>query len=161
MSAPAPPPPAIAVILPDGQEVRGVLHERRQTPDTWMHLIGVPLWSTTESGGVEAVEYRAWVTTAQVRPVDGVTYGSVPTRPLPRPVLPVLADQAPGSKWAWSVQIIPARPGQSRTVVHTADCSMAGDGPDLNLDEALSALRRPGAIACKRCDAAASLTPLV
>ncbi|MFF8831275.1 DUF6233 domain-containing protein [Streptomyces sp. NPDC015131] len=68
------------------------------------------------------------------RPCGGVSYETVPTRPLLR--------SAPSS-WAWTVQVVPARGGAAaRTVVHTTDCAMAGEGPELDLDQALNALRR-------------------
>ncbi|MFC8919584.1 DUF6233 domain-containing protein [Streptomyces sp. NPDC057116] len=149
------PPPAIRVLLPDGQEINGVLHERQKTPDTWLHLVGILVWNTTGPGEVEAAEYRSWIDTDHVRPLPGVSYDAVPTRPLPHAVEP-----APGTRWSWTVQHLPGRAGAAGTVVHTADCEMAGDGPQLDLDQARDALRRPGAVACTACDAAASLTPL-
>ncbi|MFF8293639.1 DUF6233 domain-containing protein [Streptomyces sp. NPDC016309] len=160
MATPEPPPPPIAVVLPDGQEVQGVLHERRQVPGTWLHLVGLLVWNTNEYGTPEAAEFRSWVDSEHVRPIDGVSYEAVPTHRLPR-TLPVLAEPPPGSRWAWTVQTRPAQPGTAQgTVVHTIDCDLAGEGPELDLDQALAAIRRPGTVACARCDAAASLTPL-
>ncbi|MER0476878.1 DUF6233 domain-containing protein [Streptomyces sp. Edi2] len=147
------PPPPIWVLLPDGeQKVRGRLHERQQTRSTWMHKVGLPMWSATQEGA-KAVEYVVWLETEHVRPVDGVSYSSVPTTPLP-------AAAPPPARWGWRVQRLPHRTGGG-TVVHDHDCPDAPQaGAELDLDGALTALRRPGASACQRCDAAAALTPL-
>ncbi|MFF4234055.1 DUF6233 domain-containing protein [Streptomyces sp. NPDC001820] len=62
----------------------------------------------------------------------------------------------------WTVQRLQGPGGRVRgTVVHSYDCEDSPRGATENLDEALTALRRPGASACKKCDAAAALTPLV
>ncbi|MFG3507079.1 DUF6233 domain-containing protein [Streptomyces sp. NPDC047821] len=68
---------------------------------------------------------------------------------------PAVADPAPDTRWAWKVHRRRARAGAPATVVHTADCELAGGGPELYLDQALDALRHPGAVACTACDAAA------
>lgn len=56
----------ISLTLPDGQTVRVRLHERCETrgPHPWRYLIGVPSWVATPTG-VEAAEYRVWVTAGQ------------------------------------------------------------------------------------------------
>ncbi|MFF8786773.1 DUF6233 domain-containing protein [Streptomyces sp. NPDC015125] len=146
------PPPPIWVILPDEeQKIRGRLHERRQTRSTWLHKVGLPMWSATEHGA-KPVEYVVWLETEHVRPVTGVSYSSVPTVPLPAPT-------PPPARWGWRVQRLPHRTGG--ILVHDHDCPNAPQGgEELDLDDALTALRRPGASACQRCDAAAALTPL-
>lgn len=39
---PEPEQPPIIVVLPDGQEVTGRLHERQQVPGTWLYKVAVP-----------------------------------------------------------------------------------------------------------------------
>ncbi|MCX4885971.1 hypothetical protein [Streptomyces sp. NBC_00847] len=46
MSSANPAPPPIWVTLPDGQEVRGQLYERRQWQlGGWMYLVGLAMWA--------------------------------------------------------------------------------------------------------------------
>lgn len=152
------PPPAVRVVLPDGQEIRGVLHARQETPSGWRYWTGLPLWQNvgTEGEGIEPAEYRVWLSPNQVRPLDGVTY-DVPTHRLP-------TTAPPDTRWAWTVQRLRGPDGRStpQTVVHVYDCEHSPRGAsELNLDEALDALQRPGARACKECGAAEALTPLL
>ncbi|MEU1600440.1 hypothetical protein ABZ468_48760 [Streptomyces sp. NPDC005708] len=55
MSSSQPPLPPIRVVLPDGQELRGRLHERRQwLLGGWMYRVGMPMWAN--NGPAESVE---------------------------------------------------------------------------------------------------------
>ncbi|WP_331729775.1 DUF6233 domain-containing protein [Streptomyces chartreusis] len=161
MSSAGSPLPPIRVILPDDQEVRGRLHERRQWPrGGWMYRVGLPMWANdAQSEGVEPREYLVWLTPEQARPVDGVSYEDVPTHSLPRE-----ADQAPpADRWAWKVQRIPPRNGRpGQVVVHVWDCADAPAGdPEVDVHEALDVLRTvAGAVPCKECGAAVALGPL-
>lgn len=158
----APEPPPITVVLPDGQEVRGRLHERRQWPlGGWMYQVGVAMWANDgATEGVEPREYTVWLTSEQARPVDGVSYDNVATFSLPRE-----GAQAPDShRWGWKVQRIPPRDGRTgRVVVHVWDCADAPAGdPEMDVYEALDVLRlTTGAVPCKECGAAVALGPLV
>ncbi|MET7621788.1 DUF6233 domain-containing protein [Streptomyces sp. NPDC005408] len=153
----APPPPPVWVKLPDGQELRGRLHARLQTTRAWMYKVGLPMWQGTAKEWVEPAEYVVWVPADYVRPIEGADYDSVPTQRLQSDAPPT------DTRWAWTVQRLQGPDGRVRgTVVHSYDCENSPRGAtELNLDEALTALRRPGASACKECDAAAALTPLV
>ncbi|WP_372501211.1 DUF6233 domain-containing protein [Streptomyces meridianus] len=145
-------PPAITLNLPDGQAVRARLHERQEVPGPyrWRYLVGVPAW-TARPEGVEAAEYTVWVTGRQLTPIEGVDLSAVPTRRLPSPPPP----PAPG----WVVRPAPERRG--RTDVHDAACRhvVGKGGKELSTLEALDALMRDGARACRDCDAAAVLNP--
>ncbi|MEW1926389.1 DUF6233 domain-containing protein [Streptomyces sp. NPDC088360] len=151
-------PPPVDVRLPDGQSVKGRLHARQQTLSGWRMWVGLPMWQNVgvEGEGIEAAEYRVWLAAEQAGPIGGVTYDDVPTYRLP-------SDEPPDTRWAWTVQRLQDHAGRvTRTVVHLYDCeSSPGGASELNLDEALDALERPGAQACKKCGAAASLTPLL
>lgn len=52
--------PPITVVLPDGQEVTGRLHERRQTPEAWLYRVSVPAWMD-QDGQVAPAWYTVWV----------------------------------------------------------------------------------------------------
>ncbi|MFF8659281.1 DUF6233 domain-containing protein [Streptomyces huasconensis] len=149
-------PPQIRAHLPDGQELTGRLHARQETIHGWMYWTGLALWQYSESTGVEPAEYRVWLSTDHVQPLPGQTYDSVPTHRLPQHI------PAPDTRWAWTVQQIRGPGGcVTGTAIHDYDCLHSPRGEALNLDQALTALRRPGARACKDCDAAIVLTPLV
>ncbi|MEV8065236.1 hypothetical protein AB0P32_03655 [Streptomyces sp. NPDC085995] len=47
--------------------------------------MGLPAYRNTEDGDAQAAEYRVWVRSQHVRPVDGVSYDVVPTERLPPP----------------------------------------------------------------------------
>jgi hypothetical protein len=81
-----PPPPPIGVTLPDGQQLMGVLHERRCWPlGGWMYLVGLPMWATVSATEeVEAREYRVWLTPDHIERPEGVSYDGVPTFALPQ-----------------------------------------------------------------------------
>ncbi|MEV0445167.1 DUF6233 domain-containing protein [Streptomyces spectabilis] len=147
--------PKVRVSLPDGQHLTGYLRARQQTPTGWMFLVGLPLWRNvgTEGEGVEASEYRVLLTSAQVGPLKGVDYSQVETHRLPAVASPADAP------WAWSVQRLRSADGRpAGTMVHEYGCELSpGGASELNLDEALSALERTGARACKQCAAAVVL----
>ncbi|MDX2565175.1 DUF6233 domain-containing protein [Streptomyces sp. TX20-6-3] len=145
-------PPPILVVLPDGQEIRGRLHARRQQPDGWRYQIGIQLWQDHANGLAEAAEHRAWVSPAQARPIPGVSYGNVPThRPSTENNLP------PRNRPAWTLQYLPHRPGHpGATLLHVIGCIPSDH--TLDREQALTALHQPRAAACTECDAARSLT---
>lgn len=154
-----PQPPPLTVLLPDHQELQGLLIERQEIErGTWRYLVALALWAHTESGQVEPAEYRVYLEPDQVRPIDGVSYDSAPTHRLPPAPVPIPA----GPRWGWRVQQLHHRGGRpGGTLVHVHDCEAAdGGGREVDLDEALTALRRPGARACQECDAAVALLPL-
>ncbi|WNO76418.1 MULTISPECIES: DUF6233 domain-containing protein [unclassified Streptomyces] len=182
----ADPLPPIVVVLPDGQEVRGLVHSRLQTSRGWMYQVGVPMWQTTAEEWVEPAELVLWVPAEYVRPMEGVPYEDIPTQqvePVPAPATaaagpPAAAAPAPEpdgvlvpaatpaveageSRRAWRIERLPrerGRPGWN--VVHVHDCEDADDGDVLDLDQTLMVLRRPGTRACTKCGAAETLTPL-
>jgi hypothetical protein len=158
---PSPPPP-ILVVLPDGQVVRGRLHERRQWPIAgWMYWVGIAMWATDgPRERVEAHEYRVWLTPEQAKPVEGTSYDAVPTHPLPREGRAHGPD--PG-RWGWKVQRVRPRGRPGVVVVHVWDCPDAPkDGEELDVLAALEVMRSTaGAVACKECDAAVVLGPLL
>ncbi|MEV4975963.1 DUF6233 domain-containing protein [Streptomyces scopuliridis] len=126
---------------------------RRQLEDgAWRYRVGIAMWQTTTAAGVAAAEYLVWVTPEQVRPIDGIDYSTVATE---RPVVEV--PEPAGARWGWRVR----RMSGGRTVVHVHDCPESGGGSEVSLDEALTELRRARASACKTCEAAEALTPLV
>lgn len=156
-------PPQVRVTLPDGQDVIARLHERRQWPHGgWMYLIGIPIWANTDNEGVEAHEFRVWLTPdEQVHPLEGVSYEHVPKRPLP----PDPATPDP-NRWAFKPQRIRpprSRPGPGGMVMHIWDCPDAPDGdPEMDVYEALDMMRSTaGATLCKECGAAVALGPLL
>ncbi|WP_052713993.1 DUF6233 domain-containing protein [Streptomyces katrae] len=153
MTAPAPPPAAITLLLPDGQELRVRLYERLQM-DTglWVFRIGVPLWQTTEGGGVEPAEYGTWVTSAQLRPIPGVALDQVPTHRNPAG-----RAAATATPWVWVLD------GRARpTTVHAEGCPLATDrAVPVKTMDALDALGQPGTVACTGCDAAETLLPIL
>ncbi|MFE4678216.1 DUF6233 domain-containing protein [Streptomyces sp. NPDC056723] len=151
-------PPPIRVLLPDGeQELRGRLYERRQTKHGWRYWVGLPLWQNVdEDGAVAPGEYRVWLSNEEAVPLDGVSYEAVPTHrlaPVPEPEM----------RWAWSLQRLQGKNGRvGGNVVHDYDCPDSPRGAtELNLDQALDALQRPGTQACKECGAAVVLLPLL
>jgi len=158
-----PPPPQVRVTLPDGQTVLAHLHERRQWPSAgWMYQVGIPVWANIQDEGIEAHEFRVWLTPGeQVHPIEGVSYASVPTHALPEP------ESAPDeNRWAFKAQR--TRPptgsrGPGGIVVHIWDCPQAPAGdPELDVFEALEVMRTAaGATLCKECGAAVALGPLV
>ncbi|KOV17254.1 hypothetical protein ADK91_02870 [Streptomyces sp. XY511] len=168
MPDPASPAPRVWLTLPDGQELRGRLLARKWTPSGWRFQVSVALWSATADLGVEPADYVVWVPadvgTEYLRPVDGDDYTGVPTDGPPSH--PYLAPPPPGAdmSWAWTVeQTRTSGPGSrpTGTRIHEHGCPQApADGPELDLDQALTALTRAGARACQECAAAEVLTRL-
>ncbi|GHH22337.1 DUF6233 domain-containing protein [Streptomyces lanatus] len=157
-----PTPPEVRVILPDRQEVRGYLHERRQWPrGGWMYQVGIPVWANIEGEGIEAREYRVWLIPGeQVQPIDGVSYDQVPKYALPKEG----TSEPDENRWGWKVQRIRPRDGRPGAVImHVWDCpdAPAGDS-EIDVHEALDFMRSTaGAVLCKECDAAIALGPLL
>ncbi|MFJ8166547.1 DUF6233 domain-containing protein [Streptomyces sp. NPDC096136] len=160
-------PPSVRLTLPDGQELRGRLLARRWTPAGWRYQVSVVLWSATAAMGVEPADYIIWVPAeggAYLRPEDGADYTTVPTEG--PPTHPYLAPPPPGAdmRWAWTIeQTRAAGPGSrpTGTLIHEYSCADAPrNGPELTLEEALTAYARPGARACQHCGAAEVLTRL-
>jgi hypothetical protein len=127
-----------------------------------MYQVGIPVWANTDSEGVEAYEFRVWLTPGeQVHPLDGVSYEHVPIHPLPAE--PGAPDP---NRWAFKAQRIRPRgdrPRPGSIVMHIWDCpdAPAGD-PEMNVHEALDVMRTTtGATLCKECGAAVALGPLL
>ncbi|MFJ8210405.1 hypothetical protein [Streptomyces sp. NPDC096033] len=121
MTDPPPPPAAITLLLPDGQELRARLYERLQMDtELWMYRIGVPLWQTTEGGGVEPAEYSTWVTSTPLRPIPGVALDEVPTHRNPTGTA-----TAPATPWVW---VLDWRTSARAATVHAEECALATDG---------------------------------
>ncbi|WP_257002499.1 DUF6233 domain-containing protein [Streptomyces sp. WZ.A104] len=155
-------PAPIRILLPDGeQEIVGRLHARRQLPDGWLYLVSIPVYRTTEDGGIEAAEYRMWLRPQEhLRPVDGAAYDSVPTERLAPPPLveQILGPRRPSG---WVLQKLGGRGGAAQAVVHAVDCTEAPEGvPILTWEQALDAAERPGVRLCSLC-AAAELDPVL
>ncbi|OKJ47053.1 hypothetical protein AMK27_39230 [Streptomyces sp. CB02009] len=148
------------VVLPDGQEIVGRLYARRQLPEGWVYLISIPVYQNTADGHVEPVEYRMWLRPQDhLRPVDGVSYDSVPTERIEPPSLveQILGPRRPSG---WVLENLGGRRGRSQAVVHAADCGEAPtNAPRLSLDRALDAAGRPGVRLCSTCGAAQELDP--
>ncbi|MFE4629785.1 DUF6233 domain-containing protein [Streptomyces mirabilis] len=145
--------PSIFVVLPDGQEVRGRLHARRQVQDGWLYQVGILVWQDGAHGSAEPAEQRVWVPPAHARPVPGVSYEHVPTRRLSG-----AQSSSQESPPAWTLQYLPHRPKHpGATLLHVVGCTPSDR--TLTREEALAALQQPRAAACIECDAARSLTP--
>ncbi|MER5511547.1 DUF6233 domain-containing protein [Streptomyces sp. NPDC002766] len=164
MTSADPTPPRVRVTLPDGQQVLGYLHERRQwAHGGWMYWVGLAAWANDgEKESVEPREYRAWLTAKEAQPVDGVSYDDVPTYPLPRET----RQKGPaGDRWAWKIQRVPSRDGRpGRVVVHVWDCPDAPRGAEeLDVYEAIEVLTSAssGAVACKECEVSIALGPFL
>ncbi|WP_053686841.1 DUF6233 domain-containing protein [Streptomyces sp. IGB124] len=118
----------------------------------------MPLWSVTADQYVEPVEYTVWVPAGgdeYVRPVEGQDYSAVEAHP---PSHPYLAPPPPGTdrRWVWTIERT-----RGATVLHEYGCpSVPPDGPELTLDDAVTAYARPGARACGECAAAEVLDRL-
>ncbi|MFG3000203.1 DUF6233 domain-containing protein [Streptomyces sp. NPDC048340] len=138
----------VVVVLPDGQELRGALYERRNATAGWQYRVGISVWGTGANGRLEPVEQRVWLDAGQVRPIPGGDYSTVPTRT-------VAPAGLPAGRQAWTVQQLPHRPGYpGASLLHVIGCQ---PGTPLDLDQALDALRQPRTVACRECDAASSL----
>ncbi|MEV4942879.1 DUF6233 domain-containing protein [Streptomyces zaomyceticus] len=155
-------PVPIRVVLPDGQEIMGSLYARRQLSEGWVYLVSVPVYRNRSDGHVEPAEYRMWLRPQDhLRPVEGVSYGSIPTEQLAPPSLveQVLGPRRPSG---WVLETLGGRSGRSQAVVHAVDCAEAPSGaPRLSLDQALDAAARPGVRLCSICGAAQELDPIL
>lgn len=83
-----PPPPPVTVTTPDGQTLRGHVHERRQVPDGWLYRVGIVLWQAPDPDHPEPGEYVAWMPATHITPVAGADYSAVPTTRLPQDIPP-------------------------------------------------------------------------
>ncbi|MGV9844797.1 DUF6233 domain-containing protein [Streptomyces fungicidicus] len=157
---PDPKPPPITVVLPDDQEVTGLLLRRQQTPEGWLYKVSIPAWTNTD-GRVEPSWYTVWVQApAHVRPVNGVSYEAVPTAYMDAPS-PVRQELGPRRPSGWVLAKTGGR-GPDRGVVHAVDCEEAPTGaPVLTWERALDAAERQGVRLCSLCGAAAELDPLL
>ncbi|MFE6813538.1 DUF6233 domain-containing protein [Streptomyces sp. NPDC057675] len=96
-----------------------------------------------------------------LRPVEGVSYDSVPTERLEPPSLveQILGPRRPSG---WVLEKLGGRTGRSQAVVHAADCGEAPtNAPRLTLDQELDAAARPGVRLCSICGAAQELHPVL
>ncbi|MCX4784224.1 DUF6233 domain-containing protein [Streptomyces sp. NBC_01264] len=138
----------VVVVLPDGQELRASLYERRRVPDGWQYRVAITLWQAGNGGRQEPVEHNVWLDAIHVRPIEGGDYSTVPTRPA-----------APagdgGARPSWTIQNLPHRPGHpGARLVHVIGCQ---PGAPIDLDQALDALQQPRTVPCLQCKAATSL----
>jgi hypothetical protein len=141
------------VVLPDGQEVRGWLHARRQKKDGWQYQVGMLVWQDGPNGSAERVEHRVWVSPAPTHALYPVfPYQHVSTHRLSGTDTP-----SQGRPPAWTIQHLPRRPGHpGATLIHVIGCTPSDR--TLDREQALSALSQPRAAPCNECDAARSLT---
>lgn len=136
----------VVVTLPDGQELRARLYERRRAADDWQYRVGIACWAVGGSGRAQPAEHSVWLDARHLRPLDGADYSRIPTRAIP----------AAGGQ-AWTLQALPHRPGYPGSrLVHVIGCH---PGTPLTLDQALEALRQPRTAPCYICKAATSLPP--
>lgn len=140
----------VVVILPDGQELRASLHERRRGPDGWQYRVAITLWTAGTDGRQEPAEHAVWLDADHVRPIEGGDYSTVPTRP------PAPAGRG-AARQAWTIQNLPHRPGHpGARLIHIIGCQ---PGAPIDLDQAIDALRQPRTVPCLQCKAATSLPP--
>ncbi|MFD9458558.1 DUF6233 domain-containing protein [Streptomyces sp. NPDC054904] len=140
----------VIAVMPDGQELRAFLYERRRASEGWEYRVGVTVWETGSMGRPESVEHRVWLGADYVRPLEGGDYSRVPTRPANTPAA------FAGGRQAWTVQQLPHRPGHpGATLIHVIGCQPGGT--PLDLDQTLDALKQPRAVTCRECNAASSL----
>lgn len=149
--------------MPDGQDHRGTLYERRQTPTGWVYLIGIVLWRAVDPDHPEPGEYSAWMPADKIAPLSGTDYSAVPTTyltPLDVPAPPPSPVRIqPATAW----RIIQDRHAYDsdirRTSVHRADCWAAEGGQVLDTETAArEAMRQPHARGCILCGTDQSLS---
>ncbi|MEU2835003.1 hypothetical protein ABZ667_41340 [Streptomyces lavendulae] len=135
----------VAVTLPDGQQLRTHLYERRPSADGWQYRVGITIWAPVGDGGrARPVEHGVWLDARHVRPLPGADYSRIPTRTAPA-----------NGQQAWTFQDLPHRPGHPGTrLIHVIGCH---PGAPLALGQALDALRQPRTVPCHTCNAATSL----
>ncbi|MET9097180.1 DUF6233 domain-containing protein [Streptomyces cyaneofuscatus] len=154
------PPPPVEVVLPDGQAVRGRLHERRQTEDGWLYRVGVVLWQAPDPDHPEPGEYVAWMPSAAVRPLTGADYALVPTTRLRRDIpAPPVRRVEPATAWRVEYERHRADREVQRSTVHRADCwSIRGRYEEITDErEARAAMARTSARGCILCGTDQSL----
>lgn len=156
-----PVPVPIRVLLPGDQAVVAHLWSKRQVRDGWLYEVGLPAYRNGPGDSVEPAEYRVWVRAPEhVRPVDGVSYGDVPTEYLEPPSL-VERELGPRRPSGWVLAKASSR-RSGRGVVHAVDCMEAPAGaPVLTLEHALDAAQHPGTRLCSLCGAALELDPVL
>ncbi|MFD9360073.1 DUF6233 domain-containing protein [Streptomyces sp. NPDC060031] len=139
----------VLVILPDGQELRASLYERRRLPNGWQYRVAITIWTAGNSGRQEPVEHTVWLDASHVRPIEGGDYSTVPTRPT------TPASHRAAARQAWTIQNLPHRPGHpGARLIHVIGCQ---PGVPIGLDQALDALQQPRTVPCLQCKAASSL----
>ncbi|WP_159395875.1 DUF6233 domain-containing protein [Streptomyces sp. 3211] len=137
----------VAITMPDGQELRARLYERRRAADGWQYRVGITCWTAGSGGRAEPAEHGVWLDARHVRPLDGGDYSRIPNRTTPDV-----------GRQAWTVQELPHRPGHpGARLVHVIGCQL-GATP-ITLDQALDILRQPRTVTCRECNAATSLPP--
>ncbi|WP_331719486.1 DUF6233 domain-containing protein [Streptomyces sp. NBC_01174] len=158
-----PPPPPVTVTTPDGQTLRGHVHERRQVPDGWLYRVGIVLWQAPDPDHPEPGEYVAWMPATHITPVAGADYSAVPTTRLPQdipPPAPPIRPPAPATAWSVERERRPYTETTARTVVHRSDCPTARPGPAIDTEaKARDAMAQPGARGCAVCGTDQSLAP--
>ncbi|MFI8944090.1 DUF6233 domain-containing protein [Streptomyces syringium] len=176
------PTPKILVRLQDGQEVTGRVHRRWQTRDgRWFYDVSLTLWAHAVVRGrdmAEPADTRFSVPATHVAPVPDETYTGVPVRRHPAAIARARTGRSPAAPptdetstseaagWPqvrgddtdrWKVdqpRYAYTQTGTRRTVVHHSTCFVASKGPaELTTEQAVEALRRPGAVACEVCGA--------
>ncbi|MEY9988155.1 hypothetical protein ABIE67_000187 [Streptomyces sp. V4I8] len=84
----------VVVMMPDGQELRARLYERRRAAVGWQYRVGITCWAAGSSGRTEPAEQSVWLDARHVRPLEGGDYSRVPT----------LATPSVDGRQAWTVQ---------------------------------------------------------
>ncbi|MER7577943.1 DUF6233 domain-containing protein [Streptomyces sp. NPDC126514] len=136
----------VAITMPDGQELRACLYERRRAAVGWQYRVGITCWAVGSRGRTEPAEQRVWLDARHVRPLEGGDYSRIPT----------LATPTADGRQAWTVQDLPHRPGHpGARLIHVIGCQP--HGTPLTLDQALDLLRQPRTVPCRECNAATSL----
>ncbi|WP_420082962.1 DUF6233 domain-containing protein (plasmid) [Streptomyces sp. JL4002] len=135
----------VNVALPDGQELRAHLYERRRTGGGWQYRVGITCWTTDGSGRTQPAEQSVWLDARHVRPLEGADYSRIPTHTAP-------AD----GRQAWTVQDLPHRPGHpGARLIHVIGCQP--HATPITLEQALDILRQPRTVPCHECNATTSL----
>ncbi|MEU9298655.1 DUF6233 domain-containing protein [Streptomyces sp. NPDC048266] len=136
----------VTVIMPDGQELRAFLYERRRVAVGWQYRVGITGWAAGSGGRAEPAEQSVWLDARHVRPLEGGDYSQIPT----------LVTPTADGRQAWTVQDLPHRPGHpGARLIHVIGCQP--HATPLTLDQALDILRQPRTVPCRECHAATSL----
>uniref|UniRef100_UPI003F491172 DUF6233 domain-containing protein n=1 Tax=Streptomyces sp. CA-141956 TaxID=3240051 RepID=UPI003F491172 len=135
----------LIVIMPDGQELRARLYERRRAATGWQYRVGITGWAVGSSGRTVPEEQSVWLDARHVRPLEGGDYSRIPT----------LATPAADGRQAWTVQDLPRRPGHpGARLIHVIGCDP--HATPITLDQALEFLRQPRTVPCRECGATTS-----